>query len=364
MAIYRNPFQQYAQTESPLAGLARGLQAGMGLARQRQQMELEKERLAREKELDPFKKQLAETQLETAQFGLEQKKEQAQRINETKDKLESLDKFYSEGAMPDDQYLKLQAQITGDLAGYLKQKQAQEANQEILKAQAEKEAFDRNLKLMEFQRKSQKDKNDLIQKQIDRELEINKPIREYQFNQQVFAQELSPQLNEKKKPNVGLNAKRVEEVTKVTSLTAPLLNQLRTLQGLIDQYGVEKAPTEAKRRMEGMLTQIQLDLKSEPFANLGVLTGPDLDILTNLTGDPTAFTNFSSKNAKTKLKEVEKYLMNKTNTKLGQTGFKPFTVQEMLKLVPPIIEGDAKTPSVNQLNTPQNQSIWGQVGGQ
>ncbi len=59
------------------------------------------------------------------------------------------------------------------------------------------------------------------------------------------------------------------------------------LDGLVAKNGITVWPSADKTRMQADLKQLQLKAKGKAFAELGVLSGPDLAILEDLTGDPT-----------------------------------------------------------------------------
>lgn len=59
------------------------------------------------------------------------------------------------------------------------------------------------------------------------------------------------------------------------------------LDGLVAKNGIKVWPDSDKVKMQADLKQLQLKAKGKAFAELGVLSGPDLAILEDLTGDPT-----------------------------------------------------------------------------
>ncbi len=59
------------------------------------------------------------------------------------------------------------------------------------------------------------------------------------------------------------------------------------LDGMVAKNGLKVWPDADKVRMQTLLKQLQLKAKGKAFAELGVLSGPDLAILEELTGDPT-----------------------------------------------------------------------------
>jgi hypothetical protein len=71
-----------------------------------------------------------------------------------------------------------------------------------------------------------------------------------------------------------------------------LRRNLDELAGLVKQHGVELAPGPAKARMEFLLKDVQLKAKGPAMYQLGVLSGPDMEILNQVTGDPTSLRAF------------------------------------------------------------------------
>jgi hypothetical protein len=61
------------------------------------------------------------------------------------------------------------------------------------------------------------------------------------------------------------------------------------LMSLVNQHGTEVAPTQAKSLMQAKLRDIQMLAKSPALYQLGVLTGPDMQILEQVTSDPTSW---------------------------------------------------------------------------
>ena len=77
----------------------------------------------------------------------------------------------------------------------------------------------------------------------------------------------------------------VESVAKVRTETIKLASQIQQYSELFDKVGFEVFSSKEKGKLEAILKGIQITLKGESFAALGVLTGPDLDILEALTGE-------------------------------------------------------------------------------
>lgn len=57
------------------------------------------------------------------------------------------------------------------------------------------------------------------------------------------------------------------------------------LKSLVTQYGSELRPTVEKKQMQQLVTDMQLQAKE--LYNLGVLNGPDLQMIEKIVYDPT-----------------------------------------------------------------------------
>lgn len=101
---------------------------------------------------------------------------------------------------------------------------------------------------------------------------------------------------------------KVEDYRTLRESTAPdLKRMIGEMREMIKTSGSEWLPTEKKALMASKMAQIQLKMKE--FANLGVLNGPDMEIMLRQMGDPTAvnFQNAFGGNATLKtLDDIEK----------------------------------------------------------
>lgn len=99
------------------------------------------------------------------------------------------------------------------------------------------------------------------------------------------------------------------------------------IEKLFKQYGNQPLPGPAKSKMQGLLTDLQLNLKGESQFGLGVLTGPDLALLEKVTGDPTRVGNtlldyFSEgENTLAKLAEVRNQSRQRFENRLNASGY-------------------------------------------
>lgn len=82
-------------------------------------------------------------------------------------------------------------------------------------------------------------------------------------------------------------SKDVEEIKKVSTAGQSLKNTLGKLKSAVDQNGIEVLPGQNKRLMEGLVRDVQLQAKE--LYNLGVLNGPDLQLMESIISNPTSF---------------------------------------------------------------------------
>jgi hypothetical protein len=75
--------------------------------------------------------------------------------------------------------------------------------------------------------------------------------------------------------------------------------------------------------LKAIMADLQLTLKDEENYKLGVLAGLDLNILKEVTGDPTSLNPFVNFSTKAKLKETLKNVEEKMNNKIENYGFDP-----------------------------------------
>jgi hypothetical protein len=358
MALFNNPWTQLNQMPSALSGLSRGIESGMGLARQAQEMALRKAEVERANKLDPLKTELAQLQLESAKFGLGQKKSEAERVAQAREDQANLDDAFMAG-MPEEDYLRMSAEIAQQLPQFIEQKKAREAQQATLERQLANEKFDRDMKRAEFARKSEKDRQDILQKQLDRELKLQMPNIEFGIEQQKLFSQLPDKLSKRIKPGKSITANSVKNVVESTTLNAPFIKAITEINSMIDGVGgqFKKLSPKQRAKIESKMVQLQMIYKGEEFAGLGVLAGVDYDLIKKVTGDPTAIFNF---NTNARLKELEKTVIDSYNTKLDMNNFTPMGKDEIIGLVPNLETIDF---TQQNFNTPQNQNIFNQAPG-
>jgi len=115
----------------------------------------------------------------------------------------------------------------------------------------------------------------------------------------------------------------VKEIVGATEGVSKILRSTDKLYEMVGKNGLQVLPGKEKAKMETLLSDMALTYKGEDFAGLGVLTGPDLDILLNIMGDPTKLSGMSAEIQKTKLNEFREMLIDGYNKKLDSRGFNP-----------------------------------------
>ena len=86
------------------------------------------------------------------------------------------------------------------------------------------------------------------------------------------------------------SAPKETEVQKLRDAQANARTMQQTIDellGLYRKYGTEALPGAAKSRMEALAYDLMLSAKGENMYQLGVLTGPDLDVLAKVVPNPT-----------------------------------------------------------------------------
>lgn len=72
--------------------------------------------------------------------------------------------------------------------------------------------------------------------------------------------------------------------------TRTLKGSVERLKKLVGDYGIETMPGEAKSQILSELRDLQLNMKGPAMYQLGVIAGPDMDLLNAVTGNPTEAT--------------------------------------------------------------------------
>ena len=168
---------------------------------------------------------------------------------------------------------------------------------------------------------------------LKQKLELEKPFRDLEFNQNVLNNTLATELATKRNPGKLLSDDGIKRITDVSVKSPELMRLIRDLKYDANKYGKQALPTEVKKRVESNLNNLQGILKSVEYVNLGVLTGDDKKFLDAITGTPDKFVGFSD-NDIVKLNSTETNVLNGFNTIANISGFKPFSVDEIIGLNP------------------------------
>lgn len=174
----------------------------------------------------------------------------------------------------------------------------------------------------------------LEDEQWERDYKTNKSEFEYKRKQEQLLGEI-PNIVAKNYiggSNVGgknLTPENVKTITAGTEGASKILDNTDKLMDLLNKHGLEQLPGAEREQMKTLIGNIALQYKSKEFANLGVLTGPDLDILLSVTGDPTSFTALTADIQKQKLGQFREGLINGYNKALLTRGFNPVNPDEL-----------------------------------
>jgi hypothetical protein len=101
---------------------------------------------------------------------------------------------------------------------------------------------------------------------------------------------------------------------------------LNELKNLVNANGIEILPTDAKRRMESVYSDLKVQLKE--LANLGALTGPDMAIIEQQLKDPTSLMNAFQ--AQGVLESIDQTLQNaksRVQSEAVARGFEPTFIE-------------------------------------
>lgn len=119
-------------------------------------------------------------------------------------------------------------------------------------------------------------------------------------------------------------AEEAQKFREATADASQLTSKLNRLRELVNKYGSFEWGGEAGQEMSSLATEIQLLSKSPSMYSLGVLTGPDLEILKKITADPSdmssLFTRDSTRKAQinAQLASIE----NKLASKAASLGYR------------------------------------------
>ena len=147
--------------------------------------------------------------------------------------------------------------------------------------------------------------------------EVARDVEETQAEQQVPGYTHDPKV--KQAPG---------EVGKVRGMVASaqtISENIDELDALIEKHGTETLPTAAKARMQSLGANILAELKGEAGFQLGVLAGPDMEIMKEAIGDATALTLGNlvgrSDTTRVKLKQSRDSMMRKLSNRMKTGGY-------------------------------------------
>jgi hypothetical protein len=87
---------------------------------------------------------------------------------------------------------------------------------------------------------------------------------------------------------IGVKPDEAQKLRDAAGEASSIKRDVAKLESLISQHGLEFDPrSPVKAEMEGYLKDLQLKMKGRAVYELGVLSGPDMQILESVTGDPT-----------------------------------------------------------------------------
>jgi hypothetical protein len=115
-----------------------------------------------------------------------------------------------------------------------------------------------------------------------------------------------------------------------------LAGKLNEMRGLVGQYGSFERGGPVAARMQSLAREIQLASKGPAMYQLGVLTGPDMELLEEIASNPNDWSSLFTRNS-TRLAQIDQQLKSVTNKldlkakslgyrKAGEGGGKPKTV--------------------------------------
>jgi hypothetical protein len=126
-----------------------------------------------------------------------------------------------------------------------------------------------------------------------------------------------------------LTPQAVKDITGASEGASKILRSTNKIIDMVNDEGLALLPGKRKAKMETLISDMALTYKGVDFAGLGVLTGPDLDILLNIMGNPTSFAGLTADIQNEKLNEFRDLLISGYNKKLDTRGFNPITPEQI-----------------------------------
>ncbi len=120
---------------------------------------------------------------------------------------------------------------------------------------------------------------------------------------------------------------KAEEAQKFRAATASakqLVDKLTEMGDLVDQVGSFEYGGEKGQQMQSLATEIQLLSKNQDMYNLGVLTGPDMGLLTKITADPASLQSLFTRDStrKAQIEAQLKSIKNKLESSGASMGYR------------------------------------------
>lgn len=137
---------------------------------------------------------------------------------------------------------------------------------------------------------------------------------------------------------------------KATASAEQMSQKLGRLRDLVKSHGSFEYGGEAGTEMESLATEIQLLGKSPELYELGVLAGPDLDLLTKITADPASMSSLFAQDS-SRIKQIDTQ-MKSIAGKLASTA-KSLGYEKANSLYPKQVRNGNKVATVN---SPQEEA--------
>lgn len=88
-------------------------------------------------------------------------------------------------------------------------------------------------------------------------------------------------------PEKRPTSKEVQDLRSAQTSTHVIDKTISEIEGLYKQYGTEVLPSAAKARLKSLITDLKLAMKGPEQFALGVLAGPDMELIDKVVPDPT-----------------------------------------------------------------------------
>jgi hypothetical protein len=125
--------------------------------------------------------------------------------------------------------------------------------------------------------------------------------------------------------DVGARPLDLEKFRNSATTFKTLIDKIDRYKSMIDKYGAFENPySNAGAEMQSLARQIQLDAKNQDFFALGVLAGPDLDLLESVIPTSSKLSNIlmPASSAKAQIDSFKNNLENKLTDKAASLGFR------------------------------------------